>query len=71
MTEATEESIFRKWRDHLCFYGHPLINFVDGLCPTWHVFCVQLQINCSKLQLEQQEPNLLKCVQSAEEENLA
>lgn len=51
MTEAAEESILGKWRDHLCFYGHPSINIVDGLCPTWHIFCVQLQINCSKLQL--------------------
>lgn len=53
MAEATEESILRKGRDDLCLHGYPLINIVNRLCPTWHIFRVQLQINCSKLQLEQ------------------
>ena len=53
MAEATEKSILRKGRDDLCLHGHPLINIVNRLCPTWYILCVKLQINRSKLQLEQ------------------
>lgn len=52
VAEATEESILRKWRDNLSFYWYPLIYIIDGLCSSWYICCVQLQINTSKLQLK-------------------